>query len=358
MFLRSRWYVAARSREVTRFAPVARTFLDEKVVLFRMKDNSVVALENRCSHRYAPLSLGTVTENGIACPYHGMTYNRAGVCVLNPTQPNEKIPPNARVRSYPLVERHGFLWIWMGKSDLADPDLIPGFTYFDDPQWHAETKYLHVSANYLLIVDNLLDLTHINFVHGDIFGSPELVDRTTSKTETTDRGVTERWWIPDSPPAPVWRSMINEPWMSGNVDYWMDMSWEPAANLIQHAGIMPAGTPRLADHTVINLNCLTPESMTTTHYFWGQSHKLRVDSVAYGGLIIEAATYAFDQDKRLLEKVQQNMGTDWDILAMSPVINKGDRGSLLARRTLRELLAAEHARASASKETPELSSVG
>jgi phenylpropionate dioxygenase-like ring-hydroxylating dioxygenase large terminal subunit len=358
MFLRSRWYVAARSREVTRFAPVARTLLDEKVVLFRIKDNSVVALENRCSHRYAPLSAGTVTENGIACPYHGMTYNSSGICVLNPTQPKEKIPPNARVRSYPLVERHGFLWIWMGKSDLADPDLIPGFTYFDDPQWHAETKYLHVAANYLLIVDNLLDLTHINFVHGDIFGSPELVDRTTSKTETTDRGVTERWWIPDSPPAPVWRSMIHEPWMSGNVDYWMDMSWEPAANLIQHAGIMPAGTPRSAAHTVINLNCLTPESMTTTHYFWGQSHKLRADSVAYGGLIIDAATYAFDQDKHLLEKVQQNMGTDWDILAMNPVINKGDRGSLLARRMLRDLLAAERARATASKETPEFSGVG
>jgi phenylpropionate dioxygenase-like ring-hydroxylating dioxygenase large terminal subunit len=338
MFLRTRWYAAALSQEVTRFAPVSRMYLGERVVLFRTIENVAVALEDRCPHRFSPLSLGRMTNNGISCAYHGMTFNAAGICTANPTQPNEAIPPHTRVKSYPLEERHGVVWIWMGEPEEADPTLIPDFYYFDHSDYSSKTDYMHVNCNYLLLVDNLIDLTHINFVHGDIFGSPEMQKKTTSKTVSTERGLVERWWIPSSLAAPIYRELVADPWINSEVDYRLDMYWEPASNLLQDFCISPAGAPMEEGTRVYNLNCLTPETATTTHYFWGQSHRKRSDSTAYGALIMKGAGYAFGQDKALLEAVQRNLGNEWDILEMHPVINKSDRGALCARRMLRKMI--------------------
>jgi vanillate O-demethylase monooxygenase subunit len=342
MFLRTCWYVAALAHEVTRFSTLARQLLGDRVVLFRTLDGEAVALEDRCPHRYAPLSAGRVGENGISCGYHGMSFDRRGVCVANPTQPGERLSPRAQVRAYPLVERHGVLWIWMGEADLADPSTIPAYDYYDAPGWSAETAYLHVSANYLLLVDNLLDLTHINFVHGDVLGSPDRAAGMISRTDITENGVVERWFSPDALPVPAWQGIVNAPWMSGNVDFWMDMYWEPGSNMMLDVGITPAGTDRSAGTGIMNMDCVTPETATSTHYFYGTALKASPGDQSTIAFWMRAEAYAFDQDKRMIEAVQRNMGEAWDILAMDPVINKGDRAALHARRTLGKLIAAQN----------------
>src|SRR5262245_42423925 len=139
MFLRNTWYIGALTQEVTRLAPLGRVILGEPIVFLRTRTGEVAALRDRCPHRFAPLSLGRIKNDEIHCGYHGMAFNKDGRCVLNPTQPTEKIAPTTHVRTYPLVERHRLLWIWMGDPALANPELIPNYWYYDHADWAADT---------------------------------------------------------------------------------------------------------------------------------------------------------------------------------------------------------------------------
>ena len=157
MFLRNYWYVAATDAEIER-KPLGRIILGEPIVFYRLEDGTPVALEDRCAHRHLPLSMGKLVGDTLQCHYHGLRYDQTGTCVRVPGQ--DLIPRSARVRSYPVVERYHWLWIWMGDPALADPDKITDFHWLDDPNWGAKGQYLHVKGNWQLVVDNLLDLTH------------------------------------------------------------------------------------------------------------------------------------------------------------------------------------------------------
>src|SRR2546430_17455598 len=161
MFLRNYWYVAAYDSEITR-RPFGRTILGEPIVFYRLEDGTPVALEDRCAHRHLPLSMGTLVGDTLQCLYHGLRYDRTGTCVRVPGQ--DTIPRSARVKSYPVVERYHWLWIWMGDPALADPGKITDFHWFDDPSWGAKGEYLHVKGKWQLVVDNLLHLHHLAFL--------------------------------------------------------------------------------------------------------------------------------------------------------------------------------------------------
>ena len=162
MYLRNCWYIAASPKEIGE-APLARTFLGDAVVLFRGADGTVSALEDRCCHRALPLSMGQVKGNHLQCGYHGLEFDASGACVTVPGQ--SLVPPGAAVRRYPLVERHDWLWIWMGDADAADPDLIPDIFWRDDPDWVAWGAHWQVRCAYNLLIDIQLDNTHAPFVH-------------------------------------------------------------------------------------------------------------------------------------------------------------------------------------------------
>lgn len=341
MFLRNCWYVGAYAREVTRFAPLARTIMNEKIVFFRTHAGEAVALEDRCPHRFAPLSIGKMTRDGIACGYHGMEFDSAGKCTHNPTQPDEKIAPKACVKAYPLEERHGMLWIWPGDPARADSELIPDYWYYDHPDWDTDTQYMHVKGNYMLLVDNLLDLSHTNFVHAGILGDPDRAPRTVNKTERTEKGVVDRWLMPDMPMIAGWAETIKDRWAQGNVDFWIDMFWEPACNLMLDLGVKPVGAPQEQGLKMLSMDALSPESETSTHYFFGTSQAFHRDDPTIIDFWRKAQVFAFEQDKAMIEAVQANMGSEWDVLAMDPVINKGDRAALQARRMMRKLLQEE-----------------
>ncbi|HJU24777.1 MAG TPA: Rieske 2Fe-2S domain-containing protein, partial [Casimicrobiaceae bacterium] len=186
MFLRDYWYVAAWSDEVAR-TPLARTLLDEPIVLFRKSNGSVVALEDRCAHRRLPLSAGAVEGDFIRCGYHGLVYDCDGVCTKIPGQPQ---PDHVHVKRYPVVERDLFVLVWMGDPEHVDPSRLVSFPRLSDPAWGVTKVRLHIRGNYLLIVDNLLDLSHIAYVHNSTIGNAAVAED--AEVKFTRRGQTVR----------------------------------------------------------------------------------------------------------------------------------------------------------------------
>ena len=216
MFLRNYWYVAALDEEV-RDRPLGRTILGEPVVLFRTADGALHAFEDRCPHRQLPLSMGKIVGDALQCHYHGLRFDGSGKCVRVPGQ--DHIPQNARVRTYPVVERYRWIWIWMGDPALADPAQICDFHWLQDPDWGAKPSYLHVEANWQLVVDNLLDLTHLAFVHETTIGNMALVEHAAVKVQRAPNKVLVTRWIIDQPARRLSSRSASSPatWTAGRL---------------------------------------------------------------------------------------------------------------------------------------------
>ena len=168
--IRNAWYVVALASEVTR-TPIGRDVMETSLVLYRGADGQAVALANRCRHRSFPLAHGMLEGDAIRCGYHGLLYGRDGRCIEIPMQ--DKIPPHLRVRAYPLVERAPFLWAWFGAPEAADARLLPHPPWLGAPDWDMYIGYLAIAASYVHMHENLLDLSHLSFLHPKTFGTPE-----------------------------------------------------------------------------------------------------------------------------------------------------------------------------------------
>lgn len=171
MFLRNCWYVAAWNYELIDGAMLSRRILGDKILFYRGESGKVVALDDRCCHRGAPLSMGRCEGDDVRCMYHGLLFAPSGKCIQIPGQ--DKIPPSLVVRSFPVHEKYGLIWVWTGDPAAADPDLIVDLPYMVEPQWKGIPAYLHYDANYLLIIDNLSDFAHLAFVHTNTLGGSE-----------------------------------------------------------------------------------------------------------------------------------------------------------------------------------------
>lgn len=218
-WLRNAWYMAGWDRDFPVGEPKAETILGEPIVLYRTDDGRMIALEDRCVHRLAPLSHGRCEGANLRCMYHGLVFDPSGQCVEIPGQ--EIIPKAARVKTYPAVERHAAVWLWMGEPALADEALIPPFTGYRDPAWAMEPGRMDYAAPAHLIHDNLLDLSHIAYVHLNSFsgGNPASgrgwIDAETMY-KTLPRGVRVSRWMKGMPlsaagpasdePMDVWTS--------------------------------------------------------------------------------------------------------------------------------------------------------
>ena len=341
MFLRNYWYVAATDAEIGR-KPLGRMILGDPIVLFRAEDGTPVAFEDRCPHRHLPLSMGKLVGDTLQCLYHGLRFARDGHCVYIPGQ--EQIPQAAKVRCYPVVERYHWIWIWLGDPALADPAAITDFHWLDDPNWGAKGAYLHVEANWQLVVDNLLDLTHLAFVHDTTIGNLALAEHAKVKVARTRDGVVVTRWIIDQEPPPTFKKVGG---FQGNVDRWQIIDFTPPAFLRLDVGATPTGTGapegrRVGGITMRNLNAITPETETTSHYFWGQAHDFDVNNPETTNKIFEQIQTAFLEDVAVFSAQQRNL----NLIQNPPQIDiAADAGAIQARRILARLYGEEQPRA-------------
>ena len=310
MFIRNCWYVAAWDMEVPADRMLPRTLLNEPVLLYRDTQGRVVALEDRCCHRAAPLSLGKKEGDCVRCMYHGMKFDASGACVEIPGQ--DTIPAKACVRSYPVVERDRLVWIWMGEPARANADDIADFFWHASPQWRMKPGYLHYQANYQLIVDNLLDFSHLAFVHPTTLGTQsaaELKPKIARDTKGNGMLTISRWYLNDDMPNLHKRVARFE----GKVDRWQVYQWSPPALLRMDAGSAPTGTgapegTRVPEalqfrHTSIQ----TPETETTSHYWFCQARNFELDNAAMTEQIFADVVVAFEEDRSMIEGQQKVM---------------------------------------------------
>lgn len=337
-FLRNCWYVAAWSHELGE-SILARRILGEPVALYRTSSGSPAALLDRCPHRLLPLSMGERQGDSIQCGYHGITFGPDGHCVRVPGQ--TRIPEGARVRSYPVAEHMGMVWIWMGEPDHADPTLLFDKIPWGQAQFALNTgPYTHVAARYELLVENLLDPAHVSFVHKSTLGTAAMEDIPVETTQSGDVVLVTRW-TRDAKAPPILQRYGN--W-SGNVDRWQYYYWYPPSIAVVDFGAHAPGSgdsdeARQRGTRIYSCHFLTPETATTTHYFWLQLRNFALHDEAVSRDITAQFVLAFDEDRAVLAAVQASQA---DPRIDLPVRLALDAGSVRMTRTLDRLIAADH----------------
>ena len=352
-FLEDAWYAAAWSDEVGT-GLFERTIIDRSFVFYRDPAGVAQAFDNACPHRSAPLSMGKLHGDVIECPYHGLRFNRDGQCVLNP-HGNQKIPSRARVRKYPLVERHAMLWLWPGNPEAADPDKIPDFSCHTDDRFPTVKGVIEMHGYYELITDNLMDLTHVEFVHEGILGS-DAIKRGEHQVLQTGTTIWSNRWCPDGLAPPAWDAMFDH--YGKPVDHWLYMRWDAPAHMLLDVGITPTGESRDAGIWMYGTDILTPRDSGSTYYFWGCSRSYDIDNPAAGEAWERAIDGAFvQQDKPMIEAqqrlIRQRGGEDID--DVDSIALQTDSGPVRCRLALRKLLAAEGAARIPDPRNPALS---
>jgi len=339
MFLRNGWYSAIWSHEL-RDKPVGKTFLNEKVVLFRNDRGAVGALEDRCCHRAAPLSLGEVSGAALACGYHGLKFDVNGRCVEVPGQAD--VPAGAKVRSYPVHEKNNVVWIWMGDPAKADAAKIPDMPWLSDPKWATTPGNLHVKANYQFIIDNLLDLTHVSYVHKNTLAGDPREATTPTKTERLNDGVRVGRWMIDFVPPPLFAKAGN---FTGKVDRWQHVTWHPPGIVYLDVGCAKTGTgapqgDRSHGISIWSSHLITPETEHSSHYMFCFARDFGLDDKEMSKMLFEGSKATFMEDVGFLEAVQTNR-VDGSLDGLIHVT--ADAAQLQARRMLNAMIGAEQA---------------
>jgi len=339
MFLRNGWYSAIWSRELKE-KPVAKTFLNEKVVLFRNDRGEVGALEDCCCHRAAPLSLGEISGATLACGYHGLQFDVNGKCVHVPGQAD--VPSGAKVRSYPVHEKNNVVWIWMGEPAKADITKVPDMPWLSDPKWATTPGSLHVKSNYQFIIDNLLDLTHVSYVHKKTLAGDPREATTPTKTERLNDGVRVGRWMIDFVPPPLFAKAGN---FTGKVDRWQHATWHPPGIVYLDVGCAKTGTgapegDRSQGISIWSSHLITPETEQTSHYMFCFARDFSLDDQEMSRMLFEGSKATFLEDVEFLEAVQTNRegGTLDGLIHVT-----ADAAQLQARRMLNAMIGAEQA---------------
>ncbi len=337
MFLRNAWYVAGLKTEITReLTPL--TVLGERIVFYRKKDGTPVALEDACPHRKLPLSKGRLQQDAIECGYHGLKFDGSGQCIAAPTQ--KMIPGNARVRSYPSTDQYGLVWIWMGEPDRADQALIPAIENYDDPDWKITTgDAMRCACHYLHLVDNLLDPSHVAWVHASSFGAAGTED-TDIDIQISDEGVIASRWILNQYPPPFYADLLNS---NGSVDRLQYYEVQFPSCAINKSIYTPAGKGGAdyqhdeQDYVMVSYNFLTPVDEDNTRYVWLQHRNTDPHDDEITQKIAAGARAAFEEDREILEAVHLGMKN-----AATPNISLGvDAAAVQFRRALHKRIEAE-----------------
>lgn len=350
-FLMNAWYVAAFSGELSMDKPLARTIVGLPLVFYRDDHRKASALADRCAHRFAPLSRGRVVAGAIECPYHGLRFDGHGACVLNP-HGDGRVPDRAAVRSFPTLERYGAIWVWPGEPSRAAVTPLPDFEFLDPRHNFTSTGYLLSCAHYQLSVDNILDLSHVQFLHPETLGSDAVA---AGAVESFAQG--DAVWVRRSvtgerlPPLIARAFQVPE---GALADRRFEVCWVPPGLLILIVRVRPSGMAPEFEQVSTSAHWLTPQTESSTHYFFafGVPHSMGFEGVAVLHAAVEALAGPFrDEDLPMLEAQQQVMG-DREFWSMQPVLLPMDAGALRARRIMERLIAHEAQRGDAAEQFP------
>jgi phenylpropionate dioxygenase-like ring-hydroxylating dioxygenase large terminal subunit len=339
LFLRNCWYVAAWSADIGEALKPVR-LLGDDIVLYRAPNGEVAALEDACPHRKLPLSKGSLREGRIVCGYHGLTFDARGTCVAAPTQ--ERIPTGAAVRRYAALERYGFVWLWMGAADKADPAKLIEIPNYDNPAW-GRTKGgdMPIACNYLYITDNLLDPSHVAWVHVSSFAGAK-TESEPLKVDVTEDGVIVWRWMMDTAPPAYYAPLLK---YSGACDRKQHYECVLPSIGINKSIFAPAGhggpDAPMHEKTFVNIsyNFMTPVDENNSHYYWFQHRNTDPDNEVVSETMNAGARTAFLEDKDVLEAVHIGMKerkTPYFDLAL-------DAGALRFRKLLKARIDAEAA---------------
>jgi phenylpropionate dioxygenase-like ring-hydroxylating dioxygenase large terminal subunit len=341
-FLMNCWYVAAWDYELIDGKLLARTLLEQPLLLYRGDSGRVVALDNRCCHRGAKLSNGRREGDCVRCMYHGLKFDAGGKCIQIPGQDN--VPDSMGVRAYPVVQRQHLVWVWMGEPAKADPSQIIDIPYLDDPAWRGLPDYLHYRADYRLIVDNLSDFAHLAFVHAHTLGGSEEYAFKTKPVavERLDDGFrVERWSMNSAPPpfhrkvvpgdAPVDRRNIGRMHVPGV--FFLETLFAPAGS-----GAAQGPVPGTRQYR--NCQFFTPETRRSTHFFWNYLHDTDLHDPNVALSLRNSMVEGFMEDKFIIEGQQEMLDADPDF-KMTGIV--ADAPLAHFRRVLQRRIDAEQA---------------
>ena len=340
-FLKNAWYVGCLSSELKQGETLDRTIMSESMVFYRKEDGEPVALRNRCPHRFAPLSPGKLMGDDIACPYHGLRFNAEGQCTHNP-HGDGLIPKAAQVRSYPLQERYGFIWIWAGDqpadlSKLEDySELVTG-----DPNAVGYT-YITLDANYELLIDNVMDLSHVDHLHGEIISTRGQLSPIKPDVKEKDDKISARWEWKQTPPMLIFADFLPDP--KGEARMYVQVNWAQPSNIQLSIGAVQGDASFDQAVSQYDLHTVTPESEFKTHYYFATRRNHAEGDAQYNDIKIKAMHDAFEgEDGPMLLAVQKEMGETSDFFSLKPVLLSGDAAPVRVRRLLQKLIADEQA---------------
>jgi phenylpropionate dioxygenase-like ring-hydroxylating dioxygenase large terminal subunit len=335
-YLRNCWYMAGWSDEIGE-AGLARRIAGKPLFLYRLVDGSLAAILDRCPHRFAPLSKGLRDGDRVVCGYHGLAFAPGGACVHNPFA--ARIPAGSTIPSFTVAEQDGIAWLWGGDPDEADFSLIPDFAFVPDTATSRTVRgYTLMMANYEYGTDNLLDLSHIEFVHRGTFAGQGVIFAGEHAVSTDGDTLHSNWWMPGiAPPSMAQGHYPPE----ARVDHWLDMRWNAPASMRLNVGVTLHGQPRHDGLEVPQAHIMTPANAHETHYFWATTRSNDIDSPKIDDMLRQLFGEAFDlEDKPMIEAAYENVrGRDfWQERPLSLGI---DQGGTRARRMLEAMIAQE-----------------
>jgi len=331
-FVRNQWYVIGWARDIGP-EPYSRTVCGEPILVYRKRDGGIAAMRDACPHRLLPLSMGIKEGDHIRCRYHGLLLDADGRAAEMPLR-SDRVNPGLCARKYPAVERYGFVWVWIGEADRADPALLPDYWMCEREGWVFDGDTYHVQCNYQLLVDNLMDLTHETYVHATTIGQRELMDVPIETRVEGGKVIVERW-MANVPAPPAYRQAGR----TGNVDRWQICYFLPPSSVVIDVGVAPVEEgATLADHPVRSfvVDAMSPETETSTYYYWGAARNVDIEDEARTQRTKEVQRMVFGEDVEVLEAQQRSIARNPDLKLLSFNIDSGGaRARMIIRRMLR-----------------------
>jgi phenylpropionate dioxygenase-like ring-hydroxylating dioxygenase large terminal subunit len=331
IFQRNAWYVVAFSRDVNRQLQ-RRVIMDEPILIYRKESGEVVALYDRCPHRFAPLSRGTLLGDVIQCRYHGLQFDQSGKCVHNPH--GGAIAPTNRVRSYSIQEGHDLVWIWMGAPELASTKSVPDVSYMDTPGVRTVHSYIKAKYRYDILIDNLLDLSHTDYLHVGSFTNGACGRSETKVTQQGDEVIVvfKQW----DAPAPPGHADLGE-----FVNLLFEIRWRPGQVVTFDLTLTPLDGNQSKPFKYRFAHIATPETGNTTHYFMSDTRSYAIDDREVDAQVSARQLAAIEgEDCPMLGAIDIEMAGR-DMMEMRPLVLPTDKGALAVRRTMRRLVSEE-----------------